>query len=94
MNITENEFQPDTSKPHLEYISQFREKNEYEQKINDAWRIDESDCVENLLAHSEISDELNGNIQDLAFQLAHALRERKGSNGKAGIGQGVSLITN
>ena len=89
MNITENEFQTDNSKPHLEYISQFREKNEYEQKINDAWRIDESDCVENLLAHSEISDELNGNIQDLAFQLAHALRERKGSNGKAGIVQGL-----
>ena len=45
MNITENEFQIDTSKPHLEYISQFREKNEYEQKINDAWRIDDSVCL-------------------------------------------------
>ena len=89
MDITENKFKTHSSKPHLEYISKFHEKNEFEQKINAAWRIAESDCVENLLVHSELSDELNGNIHNLAFQLAHTLRERKGSNGKAGIVQGL-----
>lgn len=71
------------------YIAEFRDKNEYEQRINSAWRRAESECVETLLEHSEISSELTDKIQSLAFDLAHSLRERKGSGGKAGIVQGL-----
>ncbi|OIJ38061.1 MULTISPECIES: trifunctional transcriptional regulator/proline dehydrogenase/L-glutamate gamma-semialdehyde dehydrogenase [Acinetobacter] len=71
------------------YIAEFRDKNEYEQRINSAWRRAESECVETLLEHSEISSELTDKIQNLAFDLAHSLRERKGSGGKAGIVQGL-----
>ena len=71
------------------YIAEFKDKNEYEQPINSAWRRAESECVETLLEHSEISSELTDKIQSLAFDLAHSLRERKGSGGKAGIVQGL-----
>jgi len=71
------------------YIAEFKDKNEYEQRINSAWRRAESECVETLLEHSEISSELTDKIQSLAFDLAHSLRERKGSGGKAGIVQGL-----
>ncbi|APX62647.1 trifunctional transcriptional regulator/proline dehydrogenase/L-glutamate gamma-semialdehyde dehydrogenase [Acinetobacter schindleri] len=71
------------------YIAEFKDKNEYEQRINSAWRRAESECVETLLEHSEISSELTNKIQSLAFDLAHSLRERKGSGGKAGIVQGL-----
>ncbi len=71
------------------YIAEFKDKNEYEQRINFAWRRAESECVETLLEHSEISSELTDKIQSLAFDLAHSLRERKGSGGKAGIVQGL-----
>ncbi|WP_312602842.1 trifunctional transcriptional regulator/proline dehydrogenase/L-glutamate gamma-semialdehyde dehydrogenase [Acinetobacter schindleri] len=71
------------------YIAEFKDKNEYEQRINSAWRRVESECVETLLEHSEISSELTDKIQNLAFDLAHSLRERKGSGGKAGIVQGL-----
>lgn len=72
-----------------EYISEFREKNEYEIQINTAWRRAEPECVENLLEHSRIPDELNDQIHNTAFNLAHTLRERKSSSGKAGIVQGL-----
>ncbi|AXY56515.1 trifunctional transcriptional regulator/proline dehydrogenase/L-glutamate gamma-semialdehyde dehydrogenase [Acinetobacter chinensis] len=72
-----------------EYISEFREKNEYEIQINTAWRRAEPECVENLLEHSQIPDELNDQIHNTAFNLAHTLRERKSSSGKAGIVQGL-----
>ncbi|GAA5555720.1 bifunctional protein PutA [Acinetobacter schindleri] len=71
------------------YIAEFKDKNEYEQRINSAWRRAEPECVETLLEHSEISSELTDKIQSLAFDLAHSLRERKGSGGKAGIVQGL-----
>lgn len=71
------------------YIAEFKDKNEYEQRINSAWRRAESECVETLLEHSDISSELTDKIQSLAFDLAHSLRERKGSGGKAGIVQGL-----
>lgn len=71
------------------YIAEFKDKNEYEQRINSAWRCAESECVETLLEDSEISSELTDKIQNLAFDLAHSLRERKGSGGKAGIVQGL-----
>ncbi len=41
------------------------------------------------MAHSEISSEISDKIQALAFDLAHYLRERKSSTGKAGIVQGL-----
>ncbi|MFV5491353.1 trifunctional transcriptional regulator/proline dehydrogenase/L-glutamate gamma-semialdehyde dehydrogenase [Acinetobacter sp. ASP199] len=71
------------------YIAEFKDKKLYEQRINSAWRRAESECVETLLEHSEISSELTDKIQSLAFDLAHSLRERKGSGGKAGIVQGL-----
>lgn len=71
------------------YIAEFKDKNEYEQRINTAWRRAETECVEELLLHSEISSELSDKIQALAFDLAHSLRERKNSGGKAGIVQGL-----
>ncbi|MDH5819036.1 trifunctional transcriptional regulator/proline dehydrogenase/L-glutamate gamma-semialdehyde dehydrogenase [Acinetobacter pseudolwoffii] len=71
------------------YIAEFKDKNEYEQRINTAWRRAETECVEELLLHSEISSELSNKIQALAFDLAHSLRERKNSGGKAGIVQGL-----
>ena len=71
------------------YIAEFKDKNEYEQRINTTWRRAETECVEELLLHSEISSELSDKIQALAFDLAHSLRERKSSGGKAGIVQGL-----
>lgn len=71
------------------YIAEFKDKNEYEQRINTAWRRAETECVEELLLHSEISSELSNKIQALAFDLAHSLRERKSSGSKAGIVQGL-----
>lgn len=71
------------------YIAEFKYKNQYEEHINTAWRRAETECVEELLAHSEISSELSDKIQALAFDLAHSLRERKSSGGKAGIVQGL-----
>ena len=71
------------------YIAEFKDKNEYEQRINTTWRRAETECVEELLLHSEISSELSDKIQALAFDLAHSLRERKNSGGKAGIVQGL-----
>ena len=71
------------------YIAEFKDKNQYEQRINTAWRRAESECMETLLEHSEISSELTDKIQRLAFDLAHSLREHKGSGGKAGIVQGL-----
>jgi hypothetical protein len=45
------------------YIAEFKDKNQYEQRINTAWRRAESECVETLLEHSEISSELTDKIQ-------------------------------
>ena len=67
------------------YIAEFKDKNEYEQRINTTWRRAETECVEELLLHSEISSELSDKIQALAFDLAHSLRERKSSGGKAAL---------
>ena len=53
------------------YIAEFKDKNEYEQRINTAWRRSETECVEELLLHSEISSELSNKIQALAFDLVN-----------------------
>ena len=77
------------SAQHSNYIAEFKHKNQYEERINTVWRRAETECVEELLAHSEISSEMSDKIQALAFDLAHSLRERKSSTGKAGIVQGL-----
>lgn len=73
----------------LGYITELKEKTKYQQAINTAWRRAEPDCVEDLIEHTEIDAELNQKIYALAFDLAHSLRERKSSGGKAGIVQGL-----
>ncbi|WP_327857253.1 trifunctional transcriptional regulator/proline dehydrogenase/L-glutamate gamma-semialdehyde dehydrogenase [Acinetobacter guillouiae] len=75
--------------PSLDYITEFKDKTDFEEEINHAWRRTESECVENLLEHSQISEEMNQKIYDIAFNLAHSLRDRKSSSGKAGIVQGL-----
>ncbi|QIO06082.1 trifunctional transcriptional regulator/proline dehydrogenase/L-glutamate gamma-semialdehyde dehydrogenase [Acinetobacter shaoyimingii] len=76
-------------KPSLDYITAFSEKSEFELAINTAWRRAEPECVENLIEHTQIDAELNQKIYATAFNLAHSLRERKSSGGKAGIVQGL-----
>ena len=75
--------------PNSHYITEFNEKNSFEQSINTAWRRAETECVENLLEHSDIPSPISEQIQQLAFDLAHSLRERKSGTGKAGIVQGL-----
>ena len=75
--------------PNDGYITEFKDKNSFEQSINAAWRRAETKCVEHLLAHSDIPSPISEQIQQLAFNLAHSLRERKSGNGKAGIVQGL-----
>ena len=70
-------------------ITEFKNKTYFEHEINRAWRRAEPECIENLLEHSEIDPEISTQIYQLAFNLAHSLRERKGSAGKAGIVQGL-----
>ncbi len=70
-------------------ISPFPQQNAFEQTLNAVWRQAEPECVENLLEHTHIDEALNQKIYELAFQLAHTLRERKSSAGKAGIVQGL-----
>ncbi|QOW49884.1 trifunctional transcriptional regulator/proline dehydrogenase/L-glutamate gamma-semialdehyde dehydrogenase [Acinetobacter sp. YH12138] len=72
-----------------DYITEFKDKNSFEQLINTAWRRAETECIENLLAHIEIPSPISDQIQQLAFDLAHSLRERKSGTGKAGIVQGL-----
>ena len=88
---------PTTLSPNLDsgamkrpnYITEFKDKNEHEQQINTAWRRAESESVEQLLQYSDIASDISDKIQALAFDLAHSLRERKSSGGKAGIVQGL-----
>ncbi len=89
MNMLDNTLQSDLPPPSFDYITEFKEKNDFEEAINSAWRRPESECVENLLANANIPDELNTKIHDLAFDLAHSLREQKSASGKAGIVQGL-----
>ncbi|WP_010111724.1 trifunctional transcriptional regulator/proline dehydrogenase/L-glutamate gamma-semialdehyde dehydrogenase [Acinetobacter sp. P8-3-8] len=73
----------------LDYITEFKDKNDHEVAINTAWRRSEPECVEHLLEQTQIDQELNQKIYDIAFNLAHSLRDRKSSSGKAGIVQGL-----
>ena len=69
----------------MDYITEFKDKTDFEEKINHAWRLAESECVENLLEHSQISEEMNQKIYDIAFNLAHSLRDRKVHQAKQGL---------
>ena len=89
MNMTDTTLAINPALPSSDYITAFKEKTEYEVAINTAWRRAEPECVENLLQHTHIDQQLNQKIYDLAFNLAHSLRERKSSAGKAGIVQGL-----
>ncbi len=89
MNMMDTSSASNTVKPSSEYITEFKEKNEFEIAINTAWRRSESECVENLLTQTELSEEMNQKIYDIAFNLAHSLRDRKSASGKAGIVQGL-----
>ena len=75
--------------PAFESITPFHPHTEFQHAINTAWRRAEPECIEYLLEHTQIDDDLNQHIHDLAFNLAHSLRERKSSSGKAGIVQGL-----
>lgn len=87
MNTMDTFHQMDKS--HQGYITEFNDKSEFEQRINTAWRRAEPEAVEELLQAAAVSDDLDHKIYDLAFNLAHNLRERKTSSGKAGIVQGL-----
>ena len=87
---TTRSFQPHASAAiQPNYITEFKDKNEYEIKINTAWRRAEPDCVKTLLEATEQPKAVSDHIQQLAFKLAHGLRERKSQQGKAGIVQGL-----
>ncbi|OTG66368.1 trifunctional transcriptional regulator/proline dehydrogenase/L-glutamate gamma-semialdehyde dehydrogenase [Acinetobacter silvestris] len=89
MNMTDTAPTINPDLPSFDYITEFKEKTDHEVAINTAWRRAEPECVENLIEHTQIDQELNQKIYDLAFNLAHSLRERKSSTGKAGIVQGL-----
>ena len=89
MNITPNIASVQTASASFDYITEFKQKNEYETHMNTAWRRAEPECIEALLDFLPIDDDLNQKIYDLAFNLAHTLRERKSSAGKAGVVQGL-----
>ena len=89
MNMTDTASHSLSAPPSFDYITEFKEKTDDEVAINTAWRRSEPECVENLLEHTVIDEALNQKIYDLAFNLAHTLRERKSSAGKAGIVQGL-----
>ncbi len=88
MNTLDTPAQMDTA--HTDgYITEFKEKSEFEQRINTAWRRAEHEAVKQLAESADISPDLDQKIYELAFSLAHNLRERKSSAGKAGIVQGL-----
>ncbi|KAF1024459.1 MAG: Bifunctional protein PutA [Acinetobacter bereziniae] len=89
MNMNSPQILDSKLSPSLDYITEFKEKNEFEDAINSAWRRAEPECVEHLIEHSQLSEEMSQKIYDTAFNLAHSLRDRKSSSGKAGIVQGL-----
>lgn len=89
MNMMEITSPMDSAPLNPNYITEFKEKTQLETAINTAWRRPESECVENLLDYTQISEEMSQKIYDIAFNLAHSLRERRNSSGKAGIVQGL-----
>ncbi len=89
MNMMDSNPKMHEAQPNFGYITEFKQKTELEERINSAWRRAEPEIVETLLNAATISDELNHQIHEVAFNLANSLRERKSSAGKAGIVQGL-----
>ncbi|MGL5157383.1 MAG: trifunctional transcriptional regulator/proline dehydrogenase/L-glutamate gamma-semialdehyde dehydrogenase, partial [Acinetobacter junii] len=89
MNTLDTPAQMDTAHNDGGYITEFKEKSEFEQRINTAWRRAEPEAVAELAEAANISPDLDQKIYELAFDLANNLRERKSSAGKAGIVQGL-----
>ena len=89
MNTLDIPADMDTTHNNGGYITEFKEKSEFEQRINTAWRRAEPEAVAELAEAANISPDLDQKIYELAFSLAHNLRERKSSTGKAGIVQGL-----
>jgi hypothetical protein len=52
------------------YITEFKEKSEFEQRINTAWRRAEPEAVKQLAEAADISPDLDQKIYELAFSLA------------------------
>lgn len=76
-------------KPTIKHITEFKEKTDFENAINSAWRRPEHLCVQHLIQHTQFDQELNQQIYITAYRLAQNLRDRKHAPGKAGIVQGL-----
>lgn len=70
-------------------ISIFKEKTALEKQLNLAWRISEPQAVQCLMSAVDIPDETQQQIDELAYQLAQNLRNKKLVSGKSGIVQGL-----
>ncbi|GAB3046520.1 trifunctional transcriptional regulator/proline dehydrogenase/L-glutamate gamma-semialdehyde dehydrogenase [Acinetobacter apis] len=73
----------------FEDITPLPKKTSLEQAINAKWRAQETATVESLLQFTDISNELDQKIYQLAFDLSQHLRENNKASGKAGIVQGL-----
>ena len=70
-------------------ITFFKAQNELEQKLNQAWRMYETEAVSKLLPEVKLSAQTANDVQILAQRIAKNLRERKASSGKSGVVQGL-----
>lgn len=72
-----------------QYISTFANKTLLMQKITQAWRLPESECVSTLLAQSTIPKATQLAIRQVACDLSQQLRQTHTSTAKTGIVQGL-----
>lgn len=70
-------------------ISTFLTKSDKLQRINQAWRLPESQCVQQLLDDTKTTNTMQQRIQQLALQLSQQLREQKHQHGKPSLVQGL-----
>jgi RHH-type proline utilization regulon transcriptional repressor/proline dehydrogenase/delta 1-pyrroline-5-carboxylate dehydrogenase len=77
------------NKHQVQDLTVFKDNHPYADALNQAWRKTEPKVVSELMGEASIPNNLNEDIQNLAFKLATHLRERKRSAGKAGIVQGL-----
>jgi RHH-type proline utilization regulon transcriptional repressor/proline dehydrogenase/delta 1-pyrroline-5-carboxylate dehydrogenase len=70
MNTLDTPAQMDTAHNDGGYITEFKEKSEFEQRINTAWRRAEPEAVAELAEAANISPDLDQKIYELAFDLA------------------------
>ncbi|RAV24355.1 hypothetical protein DQE84_16095, partial [Staphylococcus warneri] len=64
MNMNSPQILDPKLEPSLDYITEFKEKTDFEDAINSAWRRAEPECVENLIEHSQLSEEMSQKIYD------------------------------